>query len=131
MTPVRVLVVDDQAVFRDAVRALVASTPGFELAGEAADGLSALGTARQLDPDLVLLDIRMPGLDGIETARRLVSTQPRTVVVLVTGNDIEDVRTPAEASGAAALLPKERLRAGTLRELWAAHGAERRTVAPG
>jgi DNA-binding NarL/FixJ family response regulator len=130
MSPVRVLTVDDQPVFLEAARALIASTPGFTLAGEACSGLEAIDAAARLEPDMVLLDVRMPGLDGIETARRLSSAHPLTVVVLVSGHDVADVETLAEASGAVALVVKERLRPRLLRELWAGHGAAGRHSAP-
>ena len=122
MTPVHVLTVDDQPVFREAVRALIASTPGFVLAGEAASGTEALSAADRLQPDLILLDVRMPGLDGIETARILTSKSSHSVVILVSGHEVDDVRVLGERCGAVALIPKERLRPTLLRELWASHG---------
>lgn len=125
MRPVRVLTVDDQPLFRTAARALISSTPGFVLAGEASSGAEALTATEQLDPDLILLDVRMPGLDGIETARRLASRPRRSVVVLVSGHDLDDVRELAQRSGAADLVLKERLRPGLLRKLWAVHGGQR------
>jgi DNA-binding NarL/FixJ family response regulator len=123
MNPVRVLTVDDQPVFRSAARALVASTPGFVLAGEARSGAEALSAVDAIDPDLILLDVRMPGLDGIETARRLVGGHPDAVVILVSGHDLDDVRELALRSGAADLVLKERLRPALLRRLWASHGS--------
>lgn len=129
MTPVKVLTVDDQLVFREAARALIASTPGFVLAGEAASGTEALSAADHLRPDLILLDVRMPGLDGIETARILTTKRSDSVVVLVSGHEVDDVRALGEQCGAVALIPKERLRPALLRELWAIHG--RRTTASG
>ena len=121
MTAVQVLMVDDQPVFREAARALIASTPGFALAGEASSGAEALSAADRLQPDLVLLDVRMPGLDGIETARILTTKCADTVVVLVSGHEVDDVRSLAEQCGAVALVAKERLRPALLRELWAAY----------
>ena len=121
MTPVRVLTVDDQAVFLEAARALIASTPGFELAGEVHGGAEAIGAVAALHPDLVLLDVRMPEVDGIETARRIAAVAPDVVVVLVTAHDPADVGELADQSGAVALVPKERLRPQVLRDLWARH----------
>jgi CheY-like chemotaxis protein len=115
--PVRVLVVDDQAVVRDATRLLLEATPDFRPVGEAGSGAEALAAIEELDPDLVLLDVRMPEMDGIETAQRIRATRRRTVVVLMSSDAIDGAR----GCGAAAFVPKERLRAAVLRELWAQH----------
>ena len=123
MSAVTVLTVDDQPVFLEAARALIASTPGFTLAGEATSGAEAIRAVERLQPDMVLLDVRMPGLDGIETARWLSANGSNAVIVLVTGHDVEDVHTLAEHAGAVALVVKERLRPALLRELWATHSA--------
>ena len=125
MTGVRVMTVDDQEVFRNAARALISSTKGFELAGEASSGAEALASVGDLQPDLVLLDVRMPGLDGIETAKRLTAAHPDVVVVLVSGYELDQVRDLGECCGAVALVQKERLRPGVLRQLWASHGRRR------
>ena len=69
--PVRIVTVDDQPAFRTAAQAIIASTPGFELVGESADGESALRMVSEADPDIVIVDVRMPGIDGIEVAKRL------------------------------------------------------------
>ena len=74
---VRVLTVDDQAVFRGVARDVIEATAGFEAIGEAANGEEALEAVERLAPQLVLLDVRMPGLDGVEVARRLTATQGR------------------------------------------------------
>ena len=116
--PVRVLVVDDQAVVRDATRMMLEASPVFQAVGEAASGREALAAIEALAPDLVLLDVRMPEMDGLETARRIRATQRPPVVVLMSTDPCEDVH----ACGAAAFLPKERLRGAVLRELWELHG---------
>ena len=89
-TPVTVLTVDDQPVFRRAVGDLIAATPGFVEVGQAATGSEALLMAETLHPDLVLLDVRMEGIDGIETAQRLLVSDPDAVVVLISMNDLPD-----------------------------------------
>jgi CheY-like chemotaxis protein len=116
-SPVRVLVVDDQAIIRNTTRSLLEATPDFRPVGEAGSGAEALAAVDELDPDLVLLDVRMPDMDGIETAQRIRAARRRTVVVLMSSDRIES--TPM--CGAAAFLPKERLRPAVLRQLWAEH----------
>jgi DNA-binding NarL/FixJ family response regulator len=118
--PVRILTVDDQAPFREATKRMVAGTPGFELAGESADGASALRMARELDPDLVLMDVRMNGMDGIETTRRLTAEDPTRVVLLVSGDDLSALSEEVRGSGAAAVLRKHWLSPRMLRGLWVA-----------
>ena len=118
--PVRVLAVDDGARFREVAADLVAHTPGFEIAGSSADGQSALRLAQELDPDLILLDIRMAGMDGIETARRLTAASPTRLVVLVSSGDVLQLSEPAARAGAAAILRKQWLSPRFLRGLWLA-----------
>ena len=120
-TPVTVLTVDDQAVFRRAVGDLIAATPGFEEVGQAASGAEALELAGALRPDLVLLDVRMDDMDGIETARRLLASDCDAVVVLISLNEVPEAAS-ALKGGVAAHLRKQDLSTRTLREVWAAHG---------
>jgi CheY-like chemotaxis protein len=115
--PVTVLVVDDQRVFLRAAHALIAATPGFEQVGEATSGPEALELAGALRPDLVLLDVRMPGMDGIETARLLQDAEPSTLVVLISLEAVPDL----PAARGAAPVRKQDLSVHTLQELWAVH----------
>ena len=85
---VGVLIVDDQPFFRSAAREVVGALPGFRAVAEAASGPEAVAAVGKLHPELVLLDVRMPGMDGIEAARQIKAGHPRTVVVLIS---IEDV----------------------------------------
>lgn len=119
-TSVTVLTVDDQAVFRRAVGDLIAATPGFEEVGQAASGAEALELAGALHPDLVLVDVRMDGMDGIETARRLRASGCKAVLVLISLNEVPET---ASARGVSAHIRKQELSTRTLRELWAAHGS--------
>lgn len=123
---VTVLTVDDQAVFRRAAAALISATPGFEEVGQAATGAEALELAGALKPDLVLLDVRMDEMDGLETARRLLASDCGAVVVLISLNDVPEAAS-ALAGGVAAHVRKQDLSTRTLRELWAAHGRPRNT----
>jgi DNA-binding NarL/FixJ family response regulator len=120
---VTVLAVDDQAVFRRVARSLIAATPGFEQVGEAASGREALKLAAELHPDLVLVDVAMPGLDGIETARQLADVAPEGVVVLIS---VDEIPASASKAGAVACVRKQDLSTRTLRALWQAHGARAR-----
>ena len=89
---VGVLTVDDQRVFRRAMAKLIEAAPEFTQVGEAASGAEALELAADLRPDLVLVDVRMPDMDGIETARRLAGVDPRPVVVLVSIDAARDAQ---------------------------------------
>jgi len=119
--PVTVLAVDDQEVFRRTARSLIAATPGFEQVGEAASGPEALELAADLHPDLVLVDVRMPGMDGIETARRLADAEPSATVVLISLDPVPELPS-ITLVGAAAHLRKQDLSTRTLQEVWGAHG---------
>jgi DNA-binding NarL/FixJ family response regulator len=124
--PVTVLAVDDQAIFLRAARELIAATPGFAQVGQAESGPEALELAAELQPDLVLLDVRMPGMDGLETAQRLTECLPDGVVVLISLDDLPIEPSP-DALGVSAHLRKQDLSTRTLLELWAAHGRSRAT----
>jgi DNA-binding NarL/FixJ family response regulator len=119
--PVRIVTVDDQPAFLAAAQALVASTPGFELVGESADGESALALVDATDPDLVLIDVRMPGIDGIDLAERLLARDPTRVVVLASTLDSGALSRFARPCGAAAVVRKHWLTPRLLRGLWVAH----------
>lgn len=115
---VSVLVVDDQVPFRLAAKAVLRRAVGFELVGEAADGDEAVERARELRPDLVLMDINMPRVNGIEATRRIVADVPGTTVFLCSTYQLSDLPEEAAASGFAAYVNKEELSADLLRELW-------------
>jgi len=125
-----VMVVDDQAVFRKVARAVIDGTAGFELVGEAESGPEALIRADQLHPDLVLMDVRMPGMDGIEATRALTAAHPDTVVVLISLEELSDVATAAQSCGAIAAVRKQDFGPRMLRGLWSLHRRSRRTRGP-
>ncbi len=104
---VSVLIVDDQLPFRVAARAVVRATPGFEVVGEAASGESAVEQVDELHPDLVLMDINMEGIAGIEATRRITAAHPSTRVVLLSTYDAEDLPADARTCGAIAYVHKE------------------------
>ena len=124
---VGVMTVDDQAVFRQAAREVIEATDGFEYLGEAGSGEEALALAGELDPDLVLVDIRMPGIDGFETARSLSAAHPASTVVLISTECLEEP-SGDELFGAAAFVRKKDFGPALLRRLWVEHG--RRRLAP-
>lgn len=117
----RVLVVDDQAPFRSAARAVVERTPGFAVAGEASGGEEGVEAAVALAPDLVLMDIRMPDLDGIAATDRIASRAPGVVVFLLSTYARDDLPEEVSTSGAAAYLHKEELSPAVLADLWRTH----------
>jgi DNA-binding NarL/FixJ family response regulator len=119
---VTVATVDDQEVFRSVSREVVEATAGFEPAGEAASGEEALRMVDAVQPQLVLVDVRMPGMNGVETARRLRSAHPELVIVLISLEDWSDVPSTLAESGAAAFVRKQDFGPATLRKLWDAHG---------
>ena len=101
----RVLVVDDHPGFRHVARALLADE-GFDVVGEAEDGAAALALDDDLEPDLVLLDVQLPDVDGFEVATRLLERRPGLAVVLVSVRDRLDYGPLVERSGARGFLPK-------------------------
>lgn len=116
---VRVLVVDDQLAFHEAARSVIDATTGFEWIGGASCGEEGVEQAERLRPDLVLMDVRMPGIGGVEAARQIALRGLLAIVVLVTAGQL-----PCDASrGAAAeIVPKERLCGALLRRLWERYG---------
>jgi DNA-binding NarL/FixJ family response regulator len=119
--PVRVVTVDDQDMFRRAAQAVIESSPGFTLVGESTSGEDALRLIPETDPDMVILDVRMRGLDGIQVAERLRSEDPTRVVVLASSADSSTLGALARSCGAAALVRKQWLTPRLLRGLWIAH----------
>ena len=102
----RVLIVDDQALVRAGFRMILEAQPDIEVVGEAENGLAAIEAARGLRPDVVLMDIRMPGLDGIEATRRLTTMGLDAHVVILTTYDLDEYVFDALAAGATGFLLK-------------------------
>ena len=115
---VGVLLVDDQAPFLVAARRLVDSTPGFESVGEATSGECAVRLAATLRPDLVLMDVRMPGLGGLAAARCITMARSASAVVLVSADPQDVPVAAAKGCGAMAVISKQHLRPSSLTALW-------------
>ena len=116
---VRVVIVDDQEPFRQAARMVVELSDGFDVAGEAASGEEAVELVRALDPDLVLMDVNLPGIDGLEATRRILAEAPRSRVVLVLSTyEADDYEAQALAAGASAFIPKSSFGPDTLEAAW-------------
>jgi two-component system invasion response regulator UvrY len=119
---VQVLVVDDQAPFRAAARAVVARVPGFELAGEATSGEEAVELVEKLRPGVVLMDINMGAMDGLEATRLITAAHPETLVILVSTYTEDDMPPAARSCGASAYVNKDELSPRVVRLLWEAGG---------
>jgi DNA-binding NarL/FixJ family response regulator len=120
--PVRVLIVDDQPPFLAALRAVVARLSEFTLVGEATSGEQAVELAAATHPDLVLMDINMGGIDGLEATSQIVSARPETLVVLVSTYTLEQLPPHARSCGAGAYLNKDELSPRAVRRIWADGG---------
>ncbi len=103
---VRVLIVDDQEPFRSAARLVVELSEGYEVAGEAVTGEESLDLVDQLEPDLVLMDINLPGIDGIEATRRIMARHPGVRVLVLSTYEAAEYEPRALAAGAVAFIGK-------------------------
>lgn len=109
MQTTRTLIVDDDGSFRRRVKGLLASERDIEVIGEAGDGQEAILKARELEPDLVLMDVRMPGMNGVNATRQLKNEMPELKVLILTIFDLQEYREAAIASGASGYVIKKSL----------------------
>jgi len=118
---IRALIADDDAGFRQRVKELLASEPDIIIVGEAADGQEAIQKARELRPDLVLMDVRMPGLNGVNATHQLKEEMPEAKVIMLSVFDLPEYREAAIVSGASAYVVKKSVveeLVPTMREIW-------------
>jgi len=120
---VSVLIVDDQLPFRMAARAVVRATKGFESVGEAKSGEEAIEMVGDLAPQLVLMDINMDGISGIEATRRICAQHSEVRVILLSTYDAEDLPADARDCGAIAYIHKEEFGPDVLRDTWSGAAA--------
>ncbi|MBO3088863.1 response regulator [Cellulomonas dongxiuzhuiae] len=126
---VRVVLVDDETLVRVGLRLILGAEPAIEVVGEAADGVDALDVVRRTSPDVVLMDIRMPRLDGLAATEQLLATQPDARVVILTTFDTDEMVLGALRLGAAGFLLKDTPPAEIVRHVLDA-GAGRTTLSP-
>ena len=108
---VRVLIADDHRLFAEAVRAMLSTDERIEVVGLAESGDEAVTQADDLEPDVVLMDISMPGLNGVEATRRIVATRPDARVLMVTGSDAQEDVEAARTAGASGYMTKDKIAA--------------------
>ena len=104
---IRVLIVDDHAIVRKGIRALLSESGGFEIVSEVADGQSAVSVAAKTEPDVILMDLLMPGMDGIEATRRIKERQPEARILVLTSFAADNKLFPAIKAGALGYLLKD------------------------
>jgi DNA-binding NarL/FixJ family response regulator len=115
---VAVLIVDDQAPFRRAARTVVMMTPGFEVVGEAESGEEAMSLFEQLQPGLVLMDINLGAMNGIEATRQIVAAHPDATVILLSTYQASDLPSGADTCGAAGYVNKEEFGPAVVVDVW-------------
>lgn len=103
----RVLLVDDHALFREGLAGIIAAQPDMQVVGEAHDGLEAVVKAREFKPDLILMDVQMPGMDGLEATRQIKQALPEVTIVVLTIRDDDEKLFEALKSGAQGYLMKD------------------------
>lgn len=121
---IRVLIVDDHAIVRKGIRALLSESGGFEIAGEAADGQEAVAAAAETQPDVILMDLLMPGMDGIEATRQITHQHPGARILVLTSFAADNKLFPAIKAGALGYLLKDSSPEDLLRAIRQVHRGE-------
>ncbi len=124
MELIRVLIADDHPHFRDGLRALLLSAPALEVVGEAGGGEEAVSLAAELQPDVILMDLNMPGVGGIEATRRILRTSPHIAILVISMFEDDDSIFAALQAGARGYLLKGALKAEILRSIRAVVSGE-------
>jgi DNA-binding NarL/FixJ family response regulator len=118
-----VLTVDDHVPFLEVARELIAATPGFRPLREVTSGSEAIAAADELEPELVLLDVHLPGMSGVDVSREITAHHPETTVILISTDAPDELPSAARACGATTIARKQDLRPETLQRLWRDHRA--------
>ena len=121
---IKILLADDHRFFRDGVRNLLESVPGFAVVGEAGNGEEAVAQAAILGPDVILMDVQMPGLNGVEATRRITAAQPSIGVLMVTMFEDTDLVVAAMRAGARGYILKDAGEEEMMRSIRAVHSGE-------
>ena len=119
---VRVLTLDDHKQFLDVIHDVVDATPGFESVGELSSPEEALRTVEETEPEMVLVDVYMPEMSGIEVVSRIKAHHESTVAILISSHEPSEIPSSAYTCGAAAVVCKQDLGPGMIRKLWDTHG---------
>src|ERR671921_1891730 len=122
--PARIVIVDDHALARESLQDMLADEPELEIVGKAANGLEALTLCSRLQPDLVLMDVRMPRLDGLEATRKVKQEYPKIIVLILTMHENPDYLLEALRAGAAGYVLKDAPREEVVTAVWQALGGE-------
>lgn len=121
MPKIRVFVADDHSILREGINALLGTSDGVEIVGEAANGIEAVESVRQLKPDVVIMDIEMPALDGVEATRRIRRQSPKTRILILTKHEERDYVLASIRAGASGYMTKRGLSSDLMKAIHAVH----------
>ncbi len=124
MDKIKVLVVDDHAIMRDGIRALLSLHDDIKIVGEASEGSEAIEKVQELSPDVIVVDIAMPGMDGLEATRRIMRQNPKAKVLILTQHDNKEYVLAAIKAGSAGYVPKKALGSELISAIRAVHNGE-------